>query len=211
MVKYRLSTSGMSCSCSRVTSPEPARSTLITSAPNHASNCVQVGPDCTCVKSRMRTPSNALPMGVSGPSLVHGLILGSGRVFPRIYPDVDHGRATQTLHRLACPAQCRRDLCRVAHLLAIPTEHLGELAEGHIAQQIAHVAALLAILRKLSVADLVHRGVIADDRDVRYAKAICRLHVEARHAERAIAVIAQHLLVRMREPGGNRETGADAE
>src|SRR5580704_9528206 len=41
-------------------SPTPGRSTLITSAPNHASNCVQVGPDCTWVKSRMRTPSSAL-------------------------------------------------------------------------------------------------------------------------------------------------------
>src|SRR5262249_14019488 len=42
-------------------SPTPGRSTLITSAPMKASNCVQVGPDCTCVKSRMRTPSSALP------------------------------------------------------------------------------------------------------------------------------------------------------
>src|SRR5258707_13873478 len=36
-------------------SPTPGRSTLITSAPNHASNCVQVGPDWTWVKSRIRT------------------------------------------------------------------------------------------------------------------------------------------------------------
>ena len=43
-------------------SPSPARSTLTTSAPSHASSCVHVGPDCTCVKSRMRTPSNALPI-----------------------------------------------------------------------------------------------------------------------------------------------------
>src|SRR6202041_1355823 len=62
IVKYRLSTSGMSRSCSRVISPAPAFSTLMTSAPNHASSCVQVGPDCTCVKSRILTPSNALPM-----------------------------------------------------------------------------------------------------------------------------------------------------
>src|ERR1035441_5051982 len=52
----------MSRSCSQVTSPAPARSTLITSAPNQASSWVQVGPDCTCVKSRIRTPSNALPI-----------------------------------------------------------------------------------------------------------------------------------------------------
>src|SRR3954447_4928117 len=59
MVKYRLSTFGISCSWPRVMSPTPGRSTLITSAPNHASNCVQVGPDWTWVKSRMRTPSSA--------------------------------------------------------------------------------------------------------------------------------------------------------
>src|SRR3954470_10386612 len=59
MVKYRLSTFGMSCSWPRVMSPTPGRSTLITSAPNQASNCVQVGPDWTWVKSRMRTPLSA--------------------------------------------------------------------------------------------------------------------------------------------------------
>ncbi len=36
--------------------------TLMTSAPNHARSCVQVGPDWTCVKSRMRMPSSALPI-----------------------------------------------------------------------------------------------------------------------------------------------------
>src|SRR3954453_7580786 len=60
MVKYRLSTSGTSCNWPRVMSPTPGRSILITSAPNHASNCVQVGPDWTWVKSRIRTPLSAL-------------------------------------------------------------------------------------------------------------------------------------------------------
>src|ERR1700737_4786369 len=59
MLKYRLSTFGTSCKWTRVISPTPGRSTLITSAPNHASNCVQVGPDWTWVKSRMRTPLSA--------------------------------------------------------------------------------------------------------------------------------------------------------
>src|SRR5688572_12773413 len=54
-------------------SPTPGRSILITSAPNQASSCVQVGPDCTCVKSRMRTPSSALP------ALPNGAVTGSGR------------------------------------------------------------------------------------------------------------------------------------
>src|SRR4051794_23003083 len=46
-------------------SPIPGRSTLITSAPNQANSCVQVGPDCTCVKSRIFTPSSALVIFVS--------------------------------------------------------------------------------------------------------------------------------------------------
>src|SRR5450631_2346525 len=62
MVKYRLSTFGTSCNWPRVMSPTPGRSTLITSAPNHASNWVQVGPDWTWVKSRMRTPLSAFVM-----------------------------------------------------------------------------------------------------------------------------------------------------
>src|SRR6185295_15777352 len=51
----------MSRSWPRVASPSPAFSTLITSAPNQASSWVQVGPDWTCVKSRILTPSSALP------------------------------------------------------------------------------------------------------------------------------------------------------
>src|SRR5690606_542708 len=43
---------------------------------NQASNCVQVGPDCTCVKSRMRTPVSALP------SWPKGLLDGLGRPLP---------------------------------------------------------------------------------------------------------------------------------
>src|SRR5215468_8325944 len=77
MVKYRLSALGTSRSCPRVMSPTPGRSTLMTSAPSQASNCVQVGPDCTWVKSRMRTPSSALP------ALPHGLVEGLGRPLAR--------------------------------------------------------------------------------------------------------------------------------
>src|SRR3954453_23085041 len=46
-------------------SPTPGRSTLMQSAPSQASSWVQVGPDCTWVKSRILTPSSALPMGIS--------------------------------------------------------------------------------------------------------------------------------------------------
>src|SRR5215510_12230667 len=62
MVKYRLSTFGISRSCPRVISPRPGGSSLMTSAPRKPSICVQDGPDCTCVMSRIRTPSRAFPM-----------------------------------------------------------------------------------------------------------------------------------------------------
>src|ERR1044071_6998650 len=52
-------------------SPTPGRSILITSAPIQARSWVQVGPDCTWVKSRMRTPSSALPASPNG--FVEGL------------------------------------------------------------------------------------------------------------------------------------------
>src|SRR6516225_7255264 len=48
----------------------------MTSAPMKASNCVHVGPDCTCVKSRMRTPSSALP------AWPHGIVDGRGIPLP---------------------------------------------------------------------------------------------------------------------------------
>ena len=58
MVKYRLSALGTSRNWPRVASPA-GDSSLITSAPSHASSCEQVGPACTCVMSRMRTPLSA--------------------------------------------------------------------------------------------------------------------------------------------------------
>src|SRR5919109_2418719 len=62
MVKYRLSTFGISRSCPRVISPRPGGSTLMTSAPRNPNICVQDGPDCTWVMSKIRTPSRAFPI-----------------------------------------------------------------------------------------------------------------------------------------------------
>ena len=63
--EVELSTSGTSRSWPRVMSPSPGRSTLITSAPNQASSCVQVGPDCTWVKSRIFTRRGPWPWSFS--------------------------------------------------------------------------------------------------------------------------------------------------
>src|SRR6516225_1306516 len=73
----------MSRSWPRVASPSPAFSTLMTSAPNQASSCVHVGPDWTCVKSRMRTPSSALLICGSCRSGGRLLLLRDGRVEAR--------------------------------------------------------------------------------------------------------------------------------
>src|SRR5260221_5439423 len=114
----------------------------MTSAPSHASSCVQVGPDCTWVKSRIRTPSSALPMaGSRGRLLVHRLVLGPRRVLARINPDVHDGGAAHALHRLT-PATKRGGYLRgVPDLLAIAAKHFGELAERDVAKQGADAAA----------------------------------------------------------------------
>ena len=65
IVKYKASAPGISRNWLRVTSPEPGRSTLMTSAPYQANNWVQAGPACTWVKSIIRIPSNGLVMFVS--------------------------------------------------------------------------------------------------------------------------------------------------
>src|ERR1043165_2423661 len=67
IVKYKLSRPGLSRNCPRVISPRPGSSTLMTSAPNHANICVHVAPDCTCVISRIRTPSSAFPIDYESP------------------------------------------------------------------------------------------------------------------------------------------------
>src|SRR5580698_2602429 len=198
----------MSRSCSRVTSPLPAFSTLMTSAPNHARSWVHVGPDCTCVKSRMRTTLSALSMDRFR-SLVHRLILGARRVLARIDPDIDHGRAAQLLHGFARAPQSGRNLPRIANLLAVPAEHLREFAERNIAQEIAHAAPLLPVFGELTVADLVHRRVVAYHGEVRHAESVGGLHVERGHSERAVAVVAEDFLGGIREPRGNGKACPD--
>src|SRR6202011_2128603 len=103
--------------------------------------------------------------------LVHRLILSARRVFPRVNPDVDHRRATQAPHGFARSLQRRRDLRWIPHFLAVAAEHFRKLAERHISQEVADVAPLLAVFRKLTVADLIHGGVVTDHRKIGDSKA----------------------------------------
>src|SRR6476646_3260151 len=139
IVKYRLSTPGMSRSWPRVTSPSPARSTLMTSAPSHASSCVQVGPDCTCVKSRTRTPSSALPISETLSSrcrlllanralrieLADAAALGAGC---RIEHRVDDGRPAGIHRRIDGPLQ----LFGRRHIHADAAERLDHLVVARV-------------------------------------------------------------------------------
>src|ERR1700754_4864745 len=118
IVKYSASASGMSRSWLRVTSPEPGRSTLITSAPNHASNCVHAGPACTCVKSMILMPSSGLllirVLQVGWGLLLHAALrvqVGQSAAFST-GRFVDHGIDQGGLARLDRFLQCMRQFFR---------------------------------------------------------------------------------------------------
>src|SRR5215213_10076675 len=108
--------------------------------------------------STSRTPARAFRISAS-PLLVHRLVHGPGRERVLIDPDVDQRR----LARLPRALERGPDVLRLAHLLAVTAEHLRELVVVHVAQLVADVAPLLAVLLDLAVADLVHVGVVADD------------------------------------------------
>src|SRR4051812_1222046 len=208
IVKYSESTSGRSRSWVRVTSPRPGCSILMTSAPIQASSCVQTGPACTCVMSTPRTPSRAFATAIRTPSLlVHRLVHGPRRERVRVHPHVDQRR----LAALAGALDRRPDLARLGDLLAVAAEHLGELAVADVRQLVADVAAALAVLLDLAVADLVHVRVVADDADERQVEAHGRVEVEAGEAERAVAEEAHDLTVGVGLLGADAERHADAD
>src|ERR1700679_2389889 len=120
----------MSRNCSRVMSPRPGSSTLMTSAPSQASSCVQDGPDCTCVISSTRMPSMAFFMEFCDPVLfVHRLVFGTRRVRVGIEPYVDD----RTRARRARALERGPDLARFANGFAVNVEHAGELLEVDVA------------------------------------------------------------------------------
>src|SRR3954471_20137286 len=207
IVKYSESTSGRSRSWERVTSPLPGCSILMTSAPIQASSWVQTGPACTCVMSMTRTPSRALATILGPPLLVHRLVHGPRRERVRVHPHVDQRR----LAALAGALDGRPDLAGLRDLLAVAAQHLGELAVADVGQLVADVAAALAVLLDLAVADLVHVRVVADDADERQVEADRRVEVEAREAERAVTEEGEDLAVGIGLLGADAERDADAD
>src|SRR4051812_24271835 len=208
IVKYSESTSGRSRSWERVTSPRPGCSILMTSAPIQASSCVQTGPACTCVMSTTRTPSRAFATVIERPPLlVHRLVHGPRRERVRVHPHVDQRR----LATLAGALDRRSDVLRLADLLAVAAEHLGELVVLDVGELVADVAAIRAVLLDLAVADLVHVRVVADDPDERQVEAHGRVEVEAGEAERAVAEQAHDLTVGVGLLRAEAERHADAD
>src|SRR3954471_11819305 len=104
IVKYSESAFGTSRSWPRVASP-CGFSNLITSAPIQARSCEQVGPACTCVMSRIRTPLSA---SMSSLLFLGGWVEARDAAALRAGGFVDHGvdegrllRAQRVFHRLA--------------------------------------------------------------------------------------------------------------
>ena len=130
-------------------------------------------------------------------SLVHRLVLGARRVLARIDPDIDHRRPAGLGDHLAASPQRGRDLRGLAHLLALAAPHLRRTCRTVMSpSRLPTLPRCSPYLADLAVADLVHRRVVADDREIRRAEAVGRLHVERGHAERAVAVVAEHFLLR---------------
>src|SRR5258705_2272947 len=141
---------------------------------------------------------------------VHRLRLGPRRVFIDVDPNVDDG-ALAAGDPLARFFQSRADLAWLAHRDAPAAEALGEFFEIDVAEFIANAAALRTVLADLAAADLIHRRIVTDHGQVRQVEALSGFHVPRGHAERALAVIAQHFFFRIHELCGHRQPSAYAE
>src|ERR1700692_1058425 len=131
----------MSRNWPRVASPA-GDSSLITSAPIHASSCEQVGPACTCVISRMRIPFSASidlysPLNarwkMRGGLLVHGLVRGTRR----IYVAVDHELHQRGHARGAGLHERGPDVLGLGHPNAEPPHRFRHPVESHVTHDVA--------------------------------------------------------------------------
>ena len=199
----------MSRSCPRVMSPSPARSTLITSAPNQARSCVQVGPDCTCVKSRMRTPSSALP--IAFPYAFRRAIRRAGHAFflavglrlvmrPLSVPPPSSMTALISVGRLLRIASsiALRSSSGVVTCDAHAAERLHQLLVARVLDE--HQRRGIGAARRVLLVAAVHAVVVHDDDAHRQVVAADRLGLHAGEAERAVALDRDHLLPGDRRP-----------
>ena len=138
-------------------------------------------------------PSVCLP----SPYLYIVWFLVPGAYSLRIDPDVDDGRLAGLGDRSRAPAAVPARSSRPRAPPRRSRPHLRRSSRTCMSPSLLPTLPRSgAVLGDLAVADLVHRRVVADHRDVRRAEAVGRLHVEGGHAEGAVAVVAQHFLVR---------------
>ena len=92
-----------------------------------------------------------------------------------------------------------------------PPKHSANFSKSTSPSLLPTAAALRPVFADLAAADLVHRRVVADHRDIGQAEALRGFHVPCGHAEGTVAVVTQHFFLRMDELGRHRERSADAQ
>src|SRR5690348_9108882 len=207
MVKYKLSTPLMSCSWPRVMSPTPGRSTLIQSAPSQASNCVQVGPDCTCVKSRIFTPSSAF-------DILRSCLLRQGALWVEIADvsalaargRIDHRVDQRRLARVHCRVDGALQIVRGCDVDANSAEALDHFIVARARDE--HRCGGIAATAKVDAVAAINAVVVEHDNADGQSVATDRLHLHAGEAERAVAFDGQHGLTGL-DRRRDRKTHAD--
>src|SRR3954469_17057533 len=171
IVKYSESAFAMSRSWPRVASP-CGFSNLITSAPSQARSCEQVGPACTCVMSRMRTPFSA--------SMARLFLFRRRRIEAGDAPAfrsgglVDHGIDERRLAR--AEGFCHRfpPLSRRRYMRAAAAERLDQLV---VARALHEHGGRRVASRGIGVGALVDAVVVHHDDAHRQVVAADRLHL----------------------------------
>src|SRR5712664_68978 len=189
IVKYRLSAFGTSRSCPRVASP-CGGSSLMTSAPSHASSCVQVGPACTWLMSRMRIPLSA--------SMFDLFLFCALRVQARdataFGPGgfIDHGIDERGLARADGFLHCLAQLGRRRGVHAHATEGLHQLVIACALDE--HGGCHIGAAGRIDVRTAVDAVVVEDDHADRQVVAAEGLDFHAGEAEGAVALDRDHRL-----------------
>src|SRR5207249_1279531 len=207
IVKYRLSALGTSRSWPRVASP-CGFSNLITSAPIQASSCEHVGPACTWVMSRMRTPFRA---SIGSPIPLRLFLFcarvqagdttafGAGALIDDRIDERGPARADGFLHRAA-------QFGRGRGVRAHAAEGLDQLVVARALDE--HGGCHVGAAGRIDVRAAVDAVVVEDHHADRQVIPAEGLDFHAGEAEGAVPLDRDHLLLRD-HGGGDAVTHAD--
>src|SRR6266851_1473355 len=190
IVKYRLSAFGTSRNCPRVASP-CGGSSLITSAPSHASSCVQVGPACTWVMSRMRIPLSASIL-ISKNLFLFSACRIQARDATAFGPGgfIDHGIDERGLARADGFLHCLAQLGRRRGVHAHATEGLHQLFIACALDE--HGGGHIRAAGRIDVRAAVDAVVVEDHHADRQVVAAEGVDFHAGEAEGAVALDRNH-------------------